>query len=320
MTLKEKYKDYFQIGAAVSGETLKKHGALISAHFNSITCTNSMKFSSVRPTVNKTNFNEADEIAAYAKEHNMSLRGHTLVWHNQTPDWVFESANREILLHRMKEHIHIMADRYREVATCWDVVNEAIDDKNNFILRPSKWTTIIGEDFIEEAFREAKKALPKTDLFYNDYNETDPIKSKKIYEYIKNLKQNDVPIDGIGMQAHYSIVHPALDELKRAIELYASLGVKIHITEMDVSMFHFEDHSRMDAPTTEMVREQVRAYKEFFEVFRYYKDVIESVSLWGVTDETSWLNYFPVFERKNWPLLFHDDERPKEAYYSIMDF
>lgn len=320
ISLKEKYKDYFHIGASVSNQVIHTHSKLLKEHFNSITCENEMKYSSVCNEEGEYDFTKADEIAAFAKENNMFLRGHTLVWHNQTPKWIFENADKEILLKRLENHITKIGNRYKDSVYCWDVVNEAIEDKTEIILRESPWPQILGEDFMEQVFTLTKEILPEKKLFYNDYNETDPNKSIKIYNAIKSMKEKGVPIEGLGMQLHGSIHYPSLDELKKALELYASLQISIHITELDISVYDFNDKSGFVAPSKEILEKQAQVYGDFFKVFRDYKDVIESVTTWGVADDYTWLDNFPVRNRKNWPLLFDENHQPKEALLRILDF
>ncbi|HEX3075299.1 MAG TPA: endo-1,4-beta-xylanase [Lachnospiraceae bacterium] len=320
MTLKEKYKDYFRVGAEVNLHTINTHKELIIKHFDSITCENETKFESLCPLPDKDTFESADAIATFAKENGILLRGHTFVWHNQTPEWVFKDADKELLLSRMKNHIQKVGKHYQDSMYCWDVVNEAIEDKTDLVLRDSQWRRIIGDDFMEYAFRYAKETLPNTPLYYNDYNEMNPVKREKIYSIVKQMKENGVPVDGIGMQCHINIYEPGVDELKAAIERYASLGVRLQFTEMDVSMFRFEDHTVLNAPSKELIQLQAKKYKEYFKVFREYHDVIDCVTLWGVADDATWLSNFPVRNRKNWPLLFDDNHEEKEAFYAIMDF
>lgn len=320
ITLKEKYREYFKLGTAVSVGTIKSHAELITTHFDSITCTNEMKFSSLCPLENSYRFEHADAIAQFARDNSLALRGHTFTWHNQTPPWVFENTNREGLLARLKNHIEVVAKRYQNDIYCWDVVNEAIADKGQDVMRKSPWTDIIGEDFMDHAFRFAREALPNTDLYYNDYNETHSPKREHIYNTIKGMLDRGVPIDGVGLQCHISIYSPDQDQIRRSFELYAKLGLKLQITEMDVSMFRHEDETRLPAPTPELLELQAKAYGAAFEVFREYKDCVDSVTLWGVADDDTWLDYFPVHNRKNWPLLFDEQHAPKEAFHRIVDF
>lgn len=318
--LKEKYKDYFKIGAEVNAWTIKSHADLITTHFNSITCENEMKFISVAPEEGKYTFNRADEIYDFAVKNDLALRGHTFVWHGQTPGWVYEVDSREQLLDRVRKHIATVGGRYRDQVFCWDTVNEAIEDKTDIVLRQSKWVEKLGERFMDDVFRIAKEVLPEKELFYNDYNECDPVKRVKIYETIKGMKERGVPVDGIGMQMHVNLYDHKLDDLKRALELYSSLDVRIHVTEMDVSLFKFDDHSKLDNPPAELIEKQAQLYADYFKVFREYKDYVDCVTLWGVADDATWLDNFPARGRKNWPLLFDVNHNPKEAFYRILEF
>ncbi|WP_078553856.1 endo-1,4-beta-xylanase [Bacillus alkalicellulosilyticus] len=325
-SLQSTYEDYFYIGAAVNERSMKDNQELIKTHYNSLTSENDMKFGLLQPKEGIFTFDKADKLVAFADEHKMNLRGHTLVWHNQTSDWIFTNedgtqVNRETLLQRMKTHIDTVLGRYQGRFYSWDVVNEAISDDEGVYLRPSKWLEIIGEDFIAKAFEYAHQADPNATLFYNDYNESNPEKSKKIYRLVKSLLEQGVPIHGVGLQAHWNLYQPSMDDIKAAIELYASLGVQLQITEMDVSMFAHED-KRTDVvhPTEEMLELQAERYEQFFKLFREYKDSISSVTFWGASDAYTWLNNFPVRGRKNWPFVFDKNDEPKKAYWKISDF
>lgn len=320
MGIKDKYLDYFQIGVAVNTRNIKTHSNLIKEHFNSLTCENETKFSSVHYDEDNYDFDKADKIVQFARENNMVMRGHTFTWHQQTPPWVFKDATKETLLERLKSHIEVVGKRYEDDIYCWDVVNEAIDDKGENILRKSPWVDIIGEDFMDYSFRYAREVLPNTELFYNDYNAIVEKKRDKIYHAVKDMKDRGVPIDGVGLQCHFNIHSPSKDEIRRAIELYAELGLKIHITEMDISMFEFGDETKIDKPTEKMIELQAKAYGDSFAIFREYKEIVDSVTLWGPADDHTWLDHFPVRNRKNWPLLFDENHEPKEAYHRIMDF
>lgn len=318
--LKDKYKDYFKIGAAVNVRTIGTHAELIKKHFSSLTCENETKFSSVHAQEDVYNFSQADKIVNFARMNDIAMRGHTFTWHNQTPSWVFEDADKELLLERLKEHIRIVGKRYEKDFYCWDVVNEAIEDKTDLFYRVSPWTQIIGEDFMEYAFRFAKEILPDAQLYYNDYNEVQVPKRDKIYEAIKKMQDRGVPIDGVGLQCHWNIYSPSMDEVRNAIELYAKLGLKLQVTEMDISVYEHNDDTKLEKPTEKMLELQAKAYGEAFAMFREYKDIIDNVTVWGVADDVTWLSNFPYRNRKNWPLLFDDEHQPKEALLRIMDF
>lgn len=320
----EVYKSYFLVGAAVSPLTLKREEKLIKEHFNSLTAENEMKFSRVQPEEGKFTFEHADDLMAFAAANGHQVRGHTLVWHNQTPRWVFEDgrggkADRETLLARMKTHIDTVVGRYKGRIYAWDVVNEAVSDKGDELLRPSPWLEIIGEDFIAQAFRFAHEADPDALLFYNDYNESNPVKREKIYTLVKSLLEQDVPIHGIGLQAHWNLRNPSIDDIRAAIERYASLGLQLHVTELDISVYDHDDkRTDLKAPTEEMLELQAQRYKQIFDLFKEYKEHITSVTFWGVADNYTWLDNFPVVGRKNWPFVFDIEGKPKQSFWEIV--
>ncbi|PZD94480.1 1,4-beta-xylanase [Paenibacillus sambharensis] len=325
-SLGARYRDYFDIGAAVNLKTIESQQGVLSRHYNSITAENDMKFERLQPEEGRYTFEAADRIAAFADEHSMKLRGHTLVWHNQTPQWVFEGrdgqpADRELLLSRMKSHIDTVVGRYKGRAYAWDVVNEVIEDKSDIWLRSSPWLDIAGEDFIAEAFRYAHEADPAAILFYNDYNESDPVKRDKIIRLLRSLKEKDVPVHGMGMQGHWNLNGPGLDEIRAAIEGYASLGLQVQITELDISVFDFEDRrTDLVRPTAEMEEKQAERYDAVFRMLREYRDVITAVTFWGAADDYTWLDDFPVRGRKNWPFVFDEKHEPKPSFQRITDW
>ncbi|MDF2588035.1 MAG: Endo,4-beta-xylanase [Anaerocolumna sp.] len=319
-SLKEKYENYFLIGAAVNHKVIDSHKEIITKHFNSITCENEMKYANVCKEKEKYNFTYADKIVSFARENKLALRGHTFVWHNQTPEWVFSEVNKEELRFRLRKHMETLGGRYHNDIFCWDVVNEAIEDKENTRIRTSGWSKILGENFMDDAFLIAKELFPNTSLFYNDYNETDPIKRDKIYSTIYDMKERGIPIDGLGLQCHINIYSANVDNLRRTLELYAKLGLRLHITEMDVSLFEFVDSSKIEKPSDKMLEKQAIVYAQYFKAFREYKDIIDCVTTWGVADDDTWLDNFPFENRKNWPLLFDEEHNPKEALLRIMDF
>lgn len=323
-SLARAFQNDFLIGAAVNSRTIVSQNGLLRKHYNSITAENEMKFENLHPEERRYSFEDADRIARFARENGMKMRGHTLVWHNQTPPWVFEDdegrrAGRELLLARMKSHIDAVVNRYKDTIYCWDVVNEAVTDEGEEQLRPSDWLKGIGEDYIEQAFRFAHEADPEALLFYNDYNECNPGKREKIYSLVHALLEKGTPVHGIGLQAHWSLSDPSLEHIREAIERYASLGLKLQITEMDVSVFDFDDRrTDLTKPTAEMLRLQEERYERFFRLFLDYREAITSVTLWGAADDSTWLDYFPVSGRKNWPLLFDTEQRPKGAVSAIL--
>lgn len=326
ISLANVYKEYFLIGAAVNKNTIQSQKNLLINQFSSITAENEMKPENLQREEDRFTFEVADQFISFAEKHGIKMRGHTLVWHNQTPDWMFSNSDgslvgRELLLERMKSHISTVASRYKGRIYSWDVVNEAIDDHPDIFFRKSKYLEIIGEDFIEKAFRFAHEADPNTSLFYNDYNECVPEKRDKIFKLVQSLIEKGVPIHGIGMQGHWNLTKPSLDNIRAAIEKYASLGLQIQITELDLSVFDSDDkRTDLTEPTSEMLTLQAERYDQVFALFREYKDVISSVTFWGAADDYTWLNDFPVRNRKNWPFVFDENHEPKQSFWRITNF
>ena len=332
--LKEYYKDFFSIGVAVSPRALKTDEAqLILSQFNSMTAENAMKMGPIHPQENKYNWEGADSIAAFAKRNNLKLRGHTLCWHNQTPPWLFtdsatgKQVTKELLLQRLKDHITTVVARYKGIIYAWDVVNEAISDQKDEYLRNSLLYQICGEEYIAKAFQWAHEADPDALLFYNDYNEIDPVKREKIIRLIKSLKEKGVPIHGVGLQGHWAINEPSKEQLEQTLHDFSQVGMPMQITELDISVYPKEHTSRERKAedydtvfTKEKELRQVAVYKMCFELFRKYRRNISSVTFWNISDRSSWLDNFPVRGRKDYPLLFDKELKPKKAFWEVVRF
>lgn len=332
--LKDHYKDHFEVGAAVSPQSLKTDEAgLIVRQFNSMTAENAMKMGPIHPRENEYNWAGGDSIAAFAKRNNLKLRGHALCWHNQTPRWFFtdsttgKQVTKEVLLRRLKDHITTVVSRYKGTIYAWDVVNEAISDKADEYFRPSLFYQICGEEFIAKAFEYAHAADPDALLFYNDYNEINPLKREKIIRMIKELQAKGVPIHGVGLQGHWALNEPSRDQLDKTLSDFAALGLNMQITELDISVYPKEHDARKrkssDYDTTfssEKEAKQIEVYKMCFELFRKYSKNISAVTFWNISDRHSWLDNFPVRGRKDYPLLFDKDLKPKKALYEVINF
>lgn len=329
--LKDYYKDYFPVGVAVAPSSLSgDESVLIKNEFNSLTAENVMKPALLHPTENTYSWTDADKIVDFAKLNGMKVRGHTLVWHNQTPAWMFKDASgntvtKEVLLQRLKDHITAVVTRYKGKVYAWDVVNEAIDDDNAKIYRETQWYTICGEEYIAKAFQWAHEADPDALLFYNDYNTESPGKRDKIYNLLKKLIDAGVPVNGIGLQGHWSINHPSEIELRDAISKYSSLGITAQVTELDISVYSWDADFSVRKPgddvfTSEMEQKQIEKYKMVFRVFREYKNVISGITFWNLSDRSSWLDNFPVKNRKNYPLLFDQNLQRKKVYQEVINF
>jgi endo-1,4-beta-xylanase len=329
--LKDYYKDYFPVGVSVSPKSLEEPEAeLVLKQFNSLTAENVMKMGPIHPEENRYYWDDADKIVDFAQENGMLLRGHTLVWHQQYPEWIFtdhagDTVTKDVLLKRLEDHITTVVSRFKGKIYAWDVVNEAIEDKDNFY-RNSPWIRICGEDYIIKAFEYAHAADPDALLFYNDYSAVFPGKRERIIRLIKNLQNAHVPIHGIGIQGHWSIHEPSENILTEALHQYSKLGLHIQITELDISVYPGESLRRDKKPdeadvfTAELEQKQIEQYSMVFKVFRNYKKYISGVTFWNVSDRKSWLDNFPVKGRKNYPLLFDENLKPKKAYYEVVNF
>ena len=332
--LKDYYKDYFMIGVAVSPRALKTGEAqLILQQFNSMTPENAMKMGPIHPKENEYFWKDADSIAAFAKINNLKLRGHTLCWHNQTPRWFFidsatgKQVTKEILLQRLKDHITTVVSRYKGVIYAWDVVNEVISDNKDEYFRNSLFYQIAGEEFIAKAFQYAHEADPDVLLFYNDYNEINAVKREKIFKLVKGLKDAGVPIHGVGLQGHWAINEPSEQQLDSTLGRFAELDLKVQVTELDVSVYPKEHNAREKKAedydtvfTAEKESRQIEMYEICFRIFRKYKKVLTGITFWNISDRHSWLDNFPVKGRKDYPLLFDKNLKPKKAYWQVVNF
>ncbi len=340
--LKDVFKDDFYIGVALNEDQFTgrdaRATAVVEKHFNSLTPENCLKWEKVHPAMLEYNFQPADAFVEFGEERGMFLVGHTLVWHQQTPDWVFEDeagnpVDKETLLQRLKEHIFTVVGRYKGRIDGWDVVNEAFEDDGQ--LRQSKWLQIIGEEYIQKAFEWAHEADPGAELYYNDYNMWYPGKRDAVVRLVRYLQSKGVPIHGIGLQGHWGLDYPPLDELEAAMTAYARLGLPMIITEMDMDILPLPaQNTGADISLNyELLRElnpypevlpdsmqvvQSNRYAEFFRIFSKHSDQISRVTLWGIHDGQSWRNNWPVRGRSAYPLLFDDNYQPKPALDAII--
>jgi len=275
------------------------------------------------------NWASADRIVEFAKANNMTMRGHTLVWHSQTPAAFFNDdkgnpLTKDQLFARLKVYMTAVMNRYKDVTFCWDVVNEAISDKEGETYRTeSPWYKACGKDYLAFAFRTARSINPNIKLVYNDYNLVDPAKLERACTVLKELLDAGVPIDAVGFQGHWSNDITAV-MLQTAIDRMTALGLKIQVTELDVTTYtaYHGDGAKNQVQTTQPYTKQVEdvladSYKRFFEVLHKNTGKITSITFWGLDDGRTWLSGFPVRGRTDYPLLFDKDLKPKKAYYSI---
>ncbi len=344
VALKDVFASKFMIGAALNegqirGQAPAGEAALIERQFNTVTPENILKWQGVHPKVGQYNFAPVDKLVELAEANGQFVVGHTLVWHQQTPDWVFEDADgkplsREALLARMKEHILTVVGRYKGRIGGWDVVNEAVDGDGS--LRKTKWLEIIGPDFIAKAFEYAHAADPDAELYYNDYDMWKQDHRDGVVKLVTDLKGQGLRVDGIGMQGHWGLDYPPLNEIEDSIQAYASVGVKVMITEMEITVLpsawndrgaditqNYELQEKLN-PYADGLPEAMEAkladrYAEFFGLFVKHADAISRVTFWGVQDGNSWRNYWPVKGRTDYPLVFDRQCKPKPAFDAIVE-
>jgi len=326
--LKDFYKDYFVMGVAVApGSFEGEQGELIKKHFNSLTAENVMKPQLIQPEEGKFNWGPADKIVDFAMANGMKVRGHTLCWHSQTGQWMFmdekgEPASKELALQRLKTHIDSVVTRYKGKIYAWDVLNEVILDDSSAtkIYRDSSpWIKICGPDFIPLIFKWAHEADPDAQLFYNDYNTENPIKREKIFNMLKELLAQGVPIHGVGLQAHWNLGGPDEQAIRESIDRFSSLGLKVQFTELDVPVYSGRNDTIAMGFTPEREQKQIDFYKMAFKVFREKKDNITGITFWNVTDRGSWLDRrYPG--GKAYPLLFDTNLKPKKVFWEVVKF
>jgi GH35 family endo-1,4-beta-xylanase len=356
VSLSELYRDDFLVGLAIdfteTNPPTPQEQVIIKQHFNVITPENSMKPISTHPAEDRWTWDTADRLVDFCQTNNIKVWGHTLVWHAQTGNWFFQGENgqavtREKALERLKTHIQTQVSRYKGKVIGWDVVNEAIADPNNPSsenLRPqAPWMRAIGPEYLTYAFKFAREADPDVQLYYNDYNIEKGAKHQSSLLLLKRLIQDGAPITGVGIQGHWSLTNLPYDELDQAIQDYKALGLKVAITELDITI-RGQGGGQLTPttgasdgpvtrpatsgpggrrgggrgfggpvlpPTPEQLKTQAEAYAKFFEIFQKHKDVIERVTFWGLNDARSW-------RRGQAPLLLDGQNKPKPAMEAII--
>ncbi|MFP4499482.1 MAG: endo-1,4-beta-xylanase [Candidatus Hydrogenedentota bacterium] len=327
--LKEVFAGTWQMGVALNEEVVRNGGAamhaLASRHFDTVTPENELKWSVVHPAEGQFNFAPADVIADFVRKYGMSMTGHAFIWHTMAVDWVFEDADgapasRECVLARLRTHMGALIERYGEVVTGWDVVNEAVSEETGEYLRDTQWRRALGDDYVADVFKMAAELAPGAKLYYNDYNLAKPEKREKTVRLVSDLLDRGIRVDAVGMQCHGDLGYPTAESVASSIEAFAALGVRVHISEMDLSLYAFDDHEdrfRTGAPRG-VLKEQADRYAALFRVFLAHRDIIDRVAFWGLHDGQSWRNYTPVSDRPDYPLLFDAEGRPKPAFHAVV--
>lgn len=339
-SLKEVYAPFFTVGAAVKETHFEGREAdLLISQYNSITPENLLKWEKVHPTENVFFWDHADAMVEFGTRNGLEIFGHTLIWHNQTPEWVFKDAegndaSPELLLERMRNHIHTVVGRYKGRIHGWDVVNEALNEDGS--MRESAFYRILGEDYIAKAFIFAHEADPDAQLIYNDFNIENPDKRAGTVRLIRKLLDQGIPISGVGIQEHVRLDWPSRELLSEAISEYATLGIKVMITELDVDVLPSAfDNQGADLSLHAELRDELnpyanglpedvqqalaKRYGELFSVYLEHADSIARVTLWGLHDGGSWLNHWPMRGRTSYPLLHDRNMEPKPAFFKILE-
>lgn len=341
-SLKDAFKGDFVVGAAINAPQItgrdQQGDAIVEAQFNSISPENALKWIIVHPQPGKYDFTLADQYVAFGEKHHMFIVGHNLVWHNQVPAWVFHDdkgnlLSRDALLARLKDHIDTVVGRYKGKIQSWDVVNEALNEDGT--MRQSWWEKIIGEDYIAKAFEYAHEADPQAQLTYNDYNLEKEAKRNGAIALVKKLQAAGVPISCVGLQNHDNLTWPTAEEEDATISAFAALGVKVAISELDVSVLptagrqptadvnvNIRQNPKLnpyvDGLPDAVQKQLAQRYADLFRVFLKHRDVVERVTFWGVTNRETWLNNFPVRGRTNYPLLFDRNGEPTPAFEAVI--
>jgi endo-1,4-beta-xylanase len=341
-TLKDAYGKYFLIGAALNPaefcESNSAAASLVKKQLNSITPENVLKWEAIHPGPGEFDFALPDRYVQFGVSNKMFIVGHNLIWHSQTPPWVFEGADhkpvdRDTLLARMREHIFTVVGRYKGKIGGWDVVNEALSDNGQ--LRPSPWRKIIGDDYLLKAYQYAHEADSNAELYYNDYGLESSSKQTGAIALIQKLQAEGVKVAGVGLQGHYRMDHPTTEQVDHAITAFSKLGIKVMITELDINFLpsamrvDTADVSFREAdvpglnPYTNGLPDSVQLqltqrYASLFATFFKHRKEISRITFWGLTDDDSWLNDWPIKGRTAYPLLFGRDLRPKPAFNAVL--
>jgi endo-1,4-beta-xylanase len=334
--LKDFFADDFLIGTALNNRQIDAspdQASLISEEFNVLTAENVMKSMLIHPALDSFNFEYPDRLFALAEKNGQKVHGHTLVWHSQLSPFIREIEDSTAMAEALKAHIEAVAGRYKGKVYSWDVVNEAVEGDGS--LRESVFLKTMGESYLPFAFKQAAIVEPDADLYYNDYSMTGKEKREGVIRMVKMIQESGAKIDGIGMQGHWHLDSPSIEEIEESILAYSALGLKISITELDIDVLPGPDgisgaeisqnaelRAELDPYTgglpDSLSTALAQRYADIFALFYKHRDVIDRVTFWGVNDGDSWKNGFPVRGRTNYPLLFDRNNKRKAAYDAIM--
>ena len=342
VSLSQKFQKYFLVGAAINeGQILQKDQpsvSIIKKEFNTISPENVMKWMFVQPKPNEFYFDHTDKYVQFGLDNNMHIVGHALIWHSQIANFMNSIKDSTKMVQHVTNHISTLVNRYKGKIDTWDVVNEALNEDGT--LRESIFLKVLGENYLETVYKMAEKYDSNADLAYNDYNLCKPKKREGVVKLIKSLQKNGAKINSVGIQAHWQLTSPTLEEIETSILAFSELGVKVMFTELDISVLpnpwelsgaevtqnfkKFEGDKKMN-PFLENLPDSVKEklakrYENIFKLFVKHKDKISRVTFWGVTDKFSWLNDWPIKGRTNYPLLFDRNYKEKKSistYYEL---
>jgi endo-1,4-beta-xylanase len=340
-SLQAKFGSRFLVGVALGGRVPDDYSPaerrLILEQFGGVTPENCMKMTEIQPREGEFHFEQADALVAFAQQHRLRVVGHTLVWakDERTPPWVFlngdRPASRALVLDRMRTHIRTVVSRYRGKIDSWDVVNEVLEDGEPY-LRPSSWLTIVGPEFMARAFEWAHEADPDALLVYNDYNVELPSKREKLIRLIRELREQNVPLNALGIQGHWEVDRIPFRDIEALLASMKELGLKVMVSELDLGVvprgLWWADGGKNRAEMArtnplaggcppELLERQARQYAELFQFFRDHSESIGRVTFWDLHDGRSWLNNFP-WKHAEYPLLFDREALPKPAFKAVM--
>ena len=351
-TLKSAYADAFMMGCAINSQIVSGRDSrsteIILQQFNAVSPENDMKAEVIHPRPDTWNFEPADRFVKFANDNNLWSLGHTLVWHNQTPDFFFNHPDgtpktKDEMVETMRSYIEKVAGHFAGKIDAWDVVNEIIDNDGSY--RKTVWTNAFegdGDELVRLAFKFASQYDPNAELYYNDFNAWRPTKRDGIARMVRMLQEHGIRIDGVGIQAHWGLNFPKNEYIIAAIDTFAALGVKVMITEMDVDvlpltregqvigrilqdpLFQLEEFEIYLDPYKTGLPDDVQErltyrYRELMQIFYDRRDKIDRVTFWGLHDGMSWKNGYPIPNRTNYPLLFNRDRTPKPAFHAILE-
>jgi GH35 family endo-1,4-beta-xylanase len=328
-TIKDVYRKHFLIGTAgdVPGDYSDEELGLVTGHFHIVTAENCMKPGPIHPREDTWRFERPDALVKWCAANRIAIHGHALVWHAQTNDWFFRGGDKAAVTQRLKDHISTLVGRYKGKIRGWDVVNEAINDGGDDRtartenLRNSSWLRALGPEYIPLAFTFAHEADPDAKLYYNDYGIETGAKHASSMVLLKRLIKDRVPIHGVGIQGHWRTGNIPYEALDKAIADYASLGLKVSITELDVTIRgasggQFGGGGRwkgaVTPPSPRDLEAQADDYARLFAIFIKHKKVVERVTFWGLSDRRTW-------RFGQHPLLFDSKNQRKPAYAAIVD-